>query len=173
MPKPAAEPTSSAPSAQFAAPGAGAVAPGPTRRAALHRIGRIALQAGSLAALWAATDWAVRTLALPLPAGVLGLAVLLALLLSGRLAPHWVKDGANWLLTDMLLFFIPATVGAVQYGGLFRSDGWRLALVVIVGTVFVMGVVAIAVERAARLERRLALMRTRRRRAASVTGALR
>ncbi|AGK49019.1 lrgA family protein [Burkholderia thailandensis MSMB121] len=125
------------------------------------RAARIALQTAALGALWAAIDWAVRALGVPVPSGVVGLAVLLALLLSGRVAPGWVKDGANWLLSDMLLFFIPATVAAVQYGGLFKADGWRLALVVVAGTTFVMLSVAIAVDVAAGFERRLAVTRVR------------
>ncbi|KVE26625.1 murein hydrolase transporter LrgA [Burkholderia singularis] len=142
------------------------------RAAGLHRTARIVLQTVALAALWAATDWAVRKLGVPVPSGVVGLAVLLVLLLSGGIAPGWVKDGANWLLSDMLLFFIPATVAVVQYGGLFRDDGWRLALVVVAGTVFVMGSVAVAVDIAAGFERRLALSRTRaeRRRARPCAG---
>ncbi|WP_323119267.1 CidA/LrgA family protein [Burkholderia alba] len=133
-----------------------AVRTGPAARG-----GRIALQTAGLAALWFAIDWTVRALALPVPSGVIGLAVLLALLWSGGIAPGWVKDGANWLLSDMLLFFIPATVAAVQYGGLFRADGWRLALVVVAGTTLVMLAVAIAVDVAAGFERRLALVRVR------------
>ncbi|KWZ40182.1 murein hydrolase transporter LrgA [Burkholderia savannae] len=125
------------------------------------RAARIVLQTAALGALWAAVDWAVCALGVPVPSGVVGLAVLLALLLSGRVAPGWVKDGANWLLSDMLLFFIPATVAAVQYGGLFRADGWRLALVVVAGTAFVMFSVAIAVDFAAGFERRIAVMRVR------------
>ncbi|HGL4260698.1 CidA/LrgA family protein [Burkholderia dolosa] len=123
------------------------------------RTGRIALQAAALGVLWMAVDWAVRALGLPVPSGVIGLAVLLALLFSGRVAPAWVKDGANWLLSDMLLFFVPAAVAAVQYGGLFREDGWRLALVVVAGTAFVMVAVAVAVDLAAKLERKLVVQR--------------
>ncbi|AOJ08321.1 CidA/LrgA family protein [Burkholderia mayonis] len=125
------------------------------------RAARIALQTAALGALWAAIDWTVRALGVPVPSGVVGLAVLLVLLLSGGVAPGWVKDGANWLLSDMLLFFIPATVAAVQYGGLFKEDGWRLALVVVAGTTFVMLAVAVAVDVAAGFERRLAVMRVR------------
>ncbi|KVD81784.1 murein hydrolase transporter LrgA [Burkholderia sp. ABCPW 14] len=125
------------------------------------RAARIALQTAALGALWAAIDWTVRALGVPVPSGVVGLAVLLVLLLSGGVAPGWVKDGANWLLSDMLLFFIPATVAAVQYGGLFKEDGWRLALVVVAGTTFVMLAVAVAVDMAAGFERRLAVMRVR------------
>nr|WP_260332170.1 CidA/LrgA family protein [Paraburkholderia youngii] len=102
-------------------------------------------------------DFIVRRLHLPVPGGVLGLVVLLALLFCGGVAPRWVKAGADWLLSDMLLFFIPAAVAAVQYGGLFRADGWRLALVVIAGTLMVMVAVAFAVDQAARVERRFAL----------------
>lgn len=122
---------------------------------------RIAAQTAFLGALWFVADFAVRALDLPLPGGVLGLAALLALLLSGRVAPRWVKAGSDWLLSDMLLFFIPAAVAVVQYGGLFKSDGWRLALVVVAGTLTVMVAVAFTVEQAARLERRLASRRVR------------
>jgi holin-like protein len=123
------------------------------------RVGRIAVQSAALAGLWAVADFVVRRLHLPVPGGVVGLAMLLALLFCGGVAPRWTKAGADWLLSDMLLFFIPAAVAAVQYGGLLRDDGWRLALVVVAGTLMVMVAVAFAVEQAARLERRLALRR--------------
>ncbi|SAK73036.1 CidA/LrgA family protein [Caballeronia ptereochthonis] len=128
-------------------------------RAALGRFLRVALQSAALAGIWVAADFVARKLALPVPGGVIGLVVLLALLFCGGVAPRWVKAGADWLLSDMLLFFIPAAVAAVQYGGLFMEDGWRLALVVVAGTLMVMVAVAFAVDQAARLERRLALRR--------------
>ncbi|WP_414443485.1 CidA/LrgA family protein [Burkholderia sp. 22PA0106] len=149
MPKFTPATVSSAPAPEPTAPVRSAPA------GALRRGLRIVWQAGALAALWAVLDQLVRAFSLPIPAGILGMAAVLALLMSGRLAPAAVKDGANWLLTDMLLFFIPATVAAVQYGGLFRANGWQLALLLVVGTAFVMCVVALAVEQAARLERRL------------------
>ncbi len=127
--------------------------------AGVARVVRVAGQSALLAGLWFAADALVRITQLPVPSGVVGLVALLALLFCGGVAPRWVKAGADWLLADMLLFFIPAAVAAIQYGGLFRADGWRLALVVIGGTLMVMVAVAIAVEQAARLERRLALRR--------------
>jgi len=126
---------------------------------AFGRFVRIALQSAGLAAIWLVADFVARTFHLPVPGGVVGLLMLLALLFCGGVAPHWVKAGADWLLTDMLLFFIPATVAAVQYGGLFREDGWRLALVVVIGTLMVMVAVAFAVEQASKFERRLELRR--------------
>jgi holin-like protein len=122
------------------------------------RVGRIALQTAAIAAVWTVADFIVRRTGLPVSGGVVGLGLLL-LLLFGGVATRWVEDGANWLLSDMLLFFIPATIAAVKYGGLFEKDGWRLALVVVAGTVSVMVAVAFAVDMAARFERRLALRR--------------
>jgi holin-like protein len=127
------------------------------------RFMRVVVQSAALAAIWAVADFAARKLSLPIPGSVVGLVLLLALLFCGGVAPRWVKAGADWLLSDMLLFFIPAAVAAVQYGGLFMEDGWRLALVVVAGTLMVMVAVAFAVDRAARLERRLALHRALRR----------
>ena len=124
-------------------------------------IGRITAQSALLAGVWYAADALTRVTHLPVPGGVVGLVLLLALLFCGGVTPRWVKAGADWLLSDMLLFFIPAAVAAVKYGGLFRADGWRLALVVVGGTLMVMVAVAFAVEQAARLERWLALRRVR------------
>jgi len=133
----------------------------------LGEVGRIAGQSALLAVLWLGADFAARHLGLPIPGGVIGLAALLALLFTGGVAPKWVKAGADWLLSDMLLFFVPAAVAAVQYGGLFKSDGWRLALVVVGGTLSVMVAVAVTVDQAARLERLIAMRRARDTRIAS------
>jgi holin-like protein len=137
--------------------------PSSRARDAFGRFTRVVVQSAALAAIWAVADFAARKLSLPIPGSVVGLVLLLALLFCGGVAPRWVKAGADWLLSDMLLFFIPAAVAAVQYGGLFMEDGWRLALVVVAGTLMVMVAVAFAVDRAARLERRLALHRALRR----------
>ncbi|WP_207000142.1 CidA/LrgA family protein [Trinickia mobilis] len=123
------------------------------------RAGKIALQTAAIAAVWFVADFIVRRTGLPVSGGVAGLGLLLVLLMYGGVATRWVEDGANWLLSDMLLFFIPAAIAAVKYGGLFEKDGWRIALVVVAGTVSVMVAVAFAVDMAARFERRLALRR--------------
>ena len=133
----------------------------PQKSGGFARFGRIVAQSALLAGVWFVADALTRAAHLPVPGGVVGLALLLVLLFCGGVTPRWVKAGADWLLSDMLLFFIPAAVAAVQYGGLFRADGWRLALVVVCGTLMVMVAVAFAVEQAARLERRLALRRVR------------
>ncbi|MCY0386928.1 CidA/LrgA family protein [Robbsia sp. Bb-Pol-6] len=140
----------------------------PARRglhATLRRTAAIATQVSALVAFWFVSDALVRWLHLPLPAGVVGLLLLLGLLWSGRVAPRWIKSGADWMLSEMLLFFVPAAVAIVQYGHLIENDGVRLALVVVPGTLLVMCATALAVEFGVRLERGLLLRRLRRARA--------
>ncbi|GAA4336286.1 CidA/LrgA family protein [Pigmentiphaga soli] len=107
---------------------------------------RVGGQVLLLAALWWAADALSRWAHLPVPAGVLGLAILLALLFGGWLPVDGVRFGAQWMLTDMLLFFIPAAVATVRYGPMLRDSGLRLLAVIVVGNACVMAVTSIAVE---------------------------
>ena len=125
----------------------------------LSGVARIIAQSALLAAVWFVADFAARHLDLPIPGSVVGLGALLALLFTGGIRPRWVKAGADWMLSELLLFFVPAAVAVVQYGGLFKADGWRLALVVVCGTLMVLVAVALTVDQAVRLERRLAIRR--------------
>ncbi|WP_296556809.1 CidA/LrgA family protein [Pigmentiphaga sp.] len=107
----------------------------------------------ALVAVWWAADSAVRWAGLPIPGGVVGLFAVLALLLSGRLPLHRIDQGAQWLLADMLVFFIPAVVAMVRYQDLLRTDGLKLAAVIVLGNACVMLVTAVTVEWIARRRR--------------------
>ena len=139
-----------------------ALAARPAAWGSLARTGRIALQAAALGALWMAVDWAVRKIGPPIPSGVIGLAVLLVLLFSGPRRARMGEGRRELAAVRHAAVAVPAAVAAVQYGGLFREDGWRIALVMLAGTAFVMVAVAVAVDLAAKLERRLAAQRVRR-----------
>ncbi|MBA4708843.1 CidA/LrgA family protein [Aquitalea aquatica] len=80
------------------------------------------------------------------PAGVLGMFLVLAALALGWLPLAWCKSGARWLLAEMLLFFIPATVAVVQYPQLMGSIGLRIVLVILLSTVLVMTVTSLVVD---------------------------
>ncbi|OZB93455.1 CidA/LrgA family protein [Paenibacillus sp. XY044] len=75
---------------------------------------------------------------LPVPGSILGIIVLFLLLESGVVKLKWIEVGANWLLAELLLFFIPAAVGVMKYFSMLESDGVRILLVVIFSTVVVM-----------------------------------
>lgn len=93
-------------------------------------------------------DW----LHLPLPANIVGMLLLLALIMLRVLPLNWVKAGSRWLLAEMLLFFIPAVVAVVNYSQLLQVDGWRIMLVIIISTLLVLSATALVVDRVYRLE---------------------
>ncbi|WP_082079948.1 CidA/LrgA family protein [Cupriavidus basilensis] len=113
-------------------------------------------QVAALSALWLLADWLRVRLGIPLPTGLLGLMALAALLFSGAVRGGWVRRGADWLLGEMLLFFIPAVLAVVQYPDLVRHQGLRICAVIGASTVAVMLVTALVVEQVYRLELRLA-----------------
>lgn len=120
------------------------------------RLFRTAMQVGALLSIWFAADWLTRAMGWSISPGVLGLLAVLALLLSGKAEVGWVKDGADWLLGELVLFFIPCVVAVVNYLPLFRTEGVQLTIAVTVGTVLVMAATALAVHAGCRLERRVA-----------------
>lgn len=105
--------------------------------------------------LWAAADLLVRHFQWPVPSGVVGLMALTTVLLLGWLPCRHIERGARWLLGDMLLFFIPPLMALIRHEELFGWLGLKLAVAVVLGTLFVMGGVGWVVERVTRWEDRL------------------
>ncbi|WP_066735603.1 CidA/LrgA family protein [Cupriavidus sp. D384] len=141
-----------------AVPAADGGLPAPSR---FRRLVRTAAQVAALLGIWFAADWLTRTLGWSMSPGVVGLLAVLGLLLSGKADVGWVKDGADWLLGELVLFFIPCVVAVVNYLPLFRSEGVQLTIAVAVGTVLVMAATALAVHAGCRLERKIRRMRGR------------
>lgn len=75
---------------------------------------------------------------LKIPGSILGIIVVFLLLQLKVIKLEWIERGANWLLAELLLFFIPSAVGVMQYIPLLESDGLQILLVVITSTVIVM-----------------------------------
>ncbi|KAA0971404.1 CidA/LrgA family protein [Pseudomonas sp. ANT_H12B] len=89
----------------------------------------------------------------PIPGGVIGMVLLLLAFALGLVKPAALQMGAGLLMAEMLLFFIPALMSLLDYGGLLLSDGWRILLVIGVSTLMVMLVTAFTVELVVRLRR--------------------
>ncbi len=102
--------------------------------------------------VWAAADVVVRHLDWPVPSSVVGLLALTTVLLLGWLPTRHIERGARWLLGDMLLFFIPPLMALIRHQELFGWLGFKLAVAVVLGTLFVMGGVGWVVERVRRWE---------------------
>lgn len=80
----------------------------------------------------------VRWLHLPVPGSIIGIALVFILLQTKVIKLEWVELGANWLLAELLLFFIPSAVGIMNYIPMLEHDGVRIIVIVILSTILVM-----------------------------------
>lgn len=80
----------------------------------------------------------VRWLHLPVPGSIIGIAIVFILLQTKVIKLEWVELGANWLLAELLLFFIPSAVGIMNYIPMLEHDGVRIVVIVIFSTILVM-----------------------------------
>ena len=87
-----------------------------------------------------------------IPGSVLGMLLLFFLLKSNLLKLKWIEEGTSLLLRHLTLFFIPVTIGIINYLELFTSKGILLVLAAVVSTALVMGVSVMISERMAKRE---------------------
>ncbi|WP_168409802.1 CidA/LrgA family protein [Erwinia amylovora] len=117
----------------------------------LQRV-QVPLQVALVMAIFIISEQLVSWLRLPLPANIVGMLLLLAMIVLRVLPLGWVKAGASWLLAEMLLFFIPAVVAVVNHADLLRVEGGRILLVIVISTLLVMAATSLVVDRIYRLE---------------------
>ncbi|NJP38798.1 CidA/LrgA family protein [Alkalicoccus luteus] len=75
--------------------------------------GRVILQIGILFIIYQAAVWLVQLTALPVPANVAGMVILMFLLFSGILPEAFVQVGAAAILRYLGLLFVPFCVAAL------------------------------------------------------------
>lgn len=85
-------------------------------------------------------------LPLPVPAGVYGLFILLALLCTGIVKVADISATGNFLLDTMPLMFIPAGVGLINSFEELRGFFIPLTVISVVSTVFVMVVTGLTAQ---------------------------
>jgi holin-like protein len=123
----------------------------PQRTGWLQRV-QVPLQVALYIGFFLVAEQLVDWLHLPLPANIVGMLLLLALIMLRVLPLDWVKAGSRWLLAEMLLFFVPAVVAVVNYSQLLRVEGWRIMLVIGISTLLVLATTALVVDRVYRFE---------------------
>lgn len=87
-----------------------------------------------------------QALGLPVPGGVIGMALVLALLATRRLGVRNVRRGASWLLGEMLLFFVPAVMSLLDHREFLGMLGLKLLAVIVLGTALVMAGTALTID---------------------------
>ncbi|MDQ0229979.1 CidA/LrgA family protein [Metabacillus malikii] len=85
-------------------------------------------------------------IALPLPAPMIGLVLLFICLLIGIVKLEWVENVGNWLLAELLLFFIPSAVGIINYQDIFSLMGLESIFLIGLSTFIVIATTALTAE---------------------------
>ncbi|MCR8630974.1 CidA/LrgA family holin-like protein [Paenibacillus radicis (ex Xue et al. 2023)] len=84
------------------------------------------------------SNFIVEWLHIPVPGSIVGIIIMFTLLKLKVLRLDWIEYGSKWLLSEMLLFFIPSTVAIINYKSLVIHSGARIALTILLSTIAVM-----------------------------------
>jgi len=99
------------------------------------KIIRVALQVIILYLFSFIGSWIVQILSLQFPGSIIGLFLLFSCLYFKIIPVELIKDGAGFLLAFLALFFIPATVGIMDYPELLSWAGLGMVLSIIISTI--------------------------------------
>ena len=111
----------------------------------LLRRSRLA-QLARVAAFWLAGEQLVRITGIPLPGSIIGMGLALLALGARGLNVGSMKRGANWLLAEMLLFFVPAVLALLDHSELLGLTGLKIVTVIVLSTLAVLCVTALTVD---------------------------
>lgn len=103
-------------------------------------------QIGVIGGIWLVGQAVAAFFHLSIPGGVIGMALLLAALLSGFLRPETVRRGARWYLAELLLFFVPAVLAVLDHPEFLGLLGLKILAVIFASILVVMASTALAVD---------------------------
>lgn len=82
---------------------------------------------------------------LPLPSGIVGLLLLFILLLTKAIRPSQIDIAGDFVLRNMAIFFLPSTVGIMQYFSVLAENWLPFAVIVVVSLIVTFAVTALTV----------------------------
>src|SRR5699024_8013754 len=85
-------------------------------------------------------SWIQTTFNLFIPGSVLGLLLLFILLTTKVIKVTWIEEGARFFVNHLVLFFIPPTVGIMNYFNVFTGKGLMLIFITVISTILVIGI---------------------------------
>lgn len=91
-------------------------------------------QTAILCVVFLVCDRFVRWTGWPIPANVLGIALLFTLLATGVIKEEWIQLAVDFLLRHLVFFFVPVAVGLMSWGGVFSRYGWVLLAAIVIST---------------------------------------
>ena len=97
---------------------------------------RVVVQVGILFGFYLLGDFIVTLFHLKFPGSIVGLMLLWVCLYFKWLDVRFVVDGANLLIAFLTLFFVPTTVGIVQYPELLTKSCFLFIVAVLISSIF-------------------------------------
>ncbi|GAA4723269.1 CidA/LrgA family protein [Brevibacillus fulvus] len=116
------------------------------------KIVKILVQVAIMVLFTVVGDLLAKWFHLSVPGSMIGMLLLFIALQLKWIKLEWVELGGNFLLAEMLLFFVPSAVGIVQYQSLIVSDGSRIMFVILLSTIIVMALTGISAEYVSRIK---------------------
>jgi len=96
------------------------------------------IQIGVLFFFFLIGSWIQQLFQLVIPGSVIGLVLLFLCLFFNIVPEKWIAEGAGIMTRHLILFFIPATVGILNYYDLFIGRGFLLVVITVVSSLFVL-----------------------------------
>lgn len=81
-----------------------------------------------------------------IPGSIIGMFILLLLIERKWIPIEKIELGANFLIAELLLFFVPSAIGVIQFQDVLQKDWVQLFLVIAVSIFFVLLFVGVATE---------------------------
>ncbi len=100
-----------------------------------------------LLAFWFVGEGIVRLLQLPLPGNVVGLLGLFIALQLKWVKLEWLEHTAQFLLSHMMLFFVPIIVGTMVFYPYLLNEWLPISVMLIVGTLFTLAATGVTAKR--------------------------
>ncbi|RNB84826.1 CidA/LrgA family holin-like protein [Brevibacillus nitrificans] len=92
----------------------------------------------------------VEWLDIAIPGSIIGMFLVFFLLQLKWIRLEWIDAGASFLLAELLLFFIPPSVGIISYQNLMLHEGFQIFIVIAIGTAIVMAASGLLAQRIAK-----------------------
>lgn len=83
---------------------------------------------------------------LNIPGNILGLILLYFLLQCKIVSVKWVEHGADFLIAELLLFFIPSAIGVMQFQSALINQFFNMGAVIVLSTIAVVLFVGLITE---------------------------
>jgi holin-like protein len=107
----------------------------------------ILLQIGVIIVFTWIGKYIVSLLPVPIPGSIIGMILLFFGIHSGLIKLNWVQGGATLLISEIMLFFMPALVGFMQYSWLFGIKGLIILFIIVICSALMMIATGVISER--------------------------